>query len=690
MTLPTGRTGSLALRRSSEVTEFFVETIVSKTGNESDIAAGHTGPEGTPPFVQCILWTPRKLANAMAPATEADLVFSQQALSQAREHAASSPNAPVGGVFLGEVHEDPTCGRKWVRVDRAVRARRLLPEEASAEILGAALAEVIAAGEEREVVGWYRTHARTGVYLSEQEAQLQETHFGEPWQCAMIIAGSAEHPVGGVFQRIEGTGLSRSGYTPFFELIDRSSEFTPGWKRTFIGWSNYQTEVSVALAGKAGVSSVIPPDPSAAPGPSETDSDRTGSGEVEGGVDGVPIVSPESIPPTPSEPVSVHPPEPVSAGPPEPVSDGQAEESWSEVQIRRSLSAVGRTLGPSSASGLGAPTPPRGFEPVKLEDEGAASSARDPASPDIADAASAPPVSASAPEPVRPEPFGSRPLRLEPADTHLSPEATPRLVGGSRRKSRLPVRALALAATGLVAFLGGGWFVVNWVSGAPDPSAGAATPPAVATGELSVTEDPEASVAGLTIGRGPLFPRASDDVEVDDFLWVGPEMPEASMTGDEADVLATGSLDGVREDAVGSGPTGSPVETAPPEIVATETPTPTGAIAIDTSVSLGLEGLRLDDPAVAAFENAFTIFRKETVRYDSLRVMFEDQLEGCNALNLSYRAVNESFGRLGRRFEAARDQFAGPGLQAYRSAQRQIAVIDVHYELSECPLPRGG
>ena len=92
----------------------------------------------------------------------------------------------------------------------------------------------------------------------------------------------------------------------------------------------------------------------------------------------------------------------------------------------------------------------------------------------------------------------------------------------------------------------------------------------------------------------------------------------------------------------------------------------------------------------SAFETAFTIFRTEAVRYHSLRVMFDDQLEGCNALNLSYRAVKESVRRLGSRFEAARDQFAGPGLQAYRSAQRQIAVIDVHYELSECPLPRGG
>lgn len=748
---------------------------MSKSGIQGQMTAGQVGRPEAPPFVDSIVWTPRKLATGVAPRVEAELVFGQRALKQVREHASSSPNEPVGGILLGRVREDPTCGRRWVLVEAAVRSKRLLPEDASAEILWAALEEVIEPGRAGELVGWYRTHARTGVYLSEQEARLQETRFGAPWQCAMILAGSAEHPVGGVFQRTEAGALSRSGYSTFFELIDPSSEFTPGWKRTFVGWSNYQTDAAVALAGKGGVSAVIPSGTEAGHEGLEGDPDGPAPGRREPDPTPPPV---EPLVPEPAPrrqvvpgkpPVVLEAPGEVASEPPKvvdseatapagvrvtpapgggpiptagagtapkkdsgPADDSdQEEESWSEVQIRRSLSAVGRTLGPSGAGGP-APPPTPEASPVELRNE-----ETETLRPDVAGSESArvePPAPTPRPkvlrpEPPREEPVGSVPMSLEPvlpepSDAWSPADGMEAFVGGSRRRRRIPVRALGLAATGLIALLGSGWLVLERVNGARLVSAREGEGATFATEELAVesrSSDGDASMASVTLGQGPLFPRPSGASQAGEaeYLWVGPRLSEGSdaveaeqpVTGgspaadgapdnDGAMPGATGSIDrsvdvaqpttqGTVDPQAGGPPAADTREQAPPGAeIETEGAAP--AAAVEGSVSLNLDGLMLDDPAVAAFEDAAAIFRREVTRYDSLRVAFDDQLAGCNALNLSYRAVTDAYRRLGTRFEAARDHFAGPALQAYRSAGRQVAVIDVHYELSECPPPRGG
>lgn len=854
---------------------------MSKTGNNGQATADKAGQREAPPFGQSILWVPRKLASGVAPAVAADLVFAQPALKGARDHAASSPNAPVGGVFLGRVREDPANGRPWVLVETAVRARRLLPEDSSAEILWAALSEVIDPETADSVVGWYRTHARTGVYLSEEEARLHDACFAERWQCAMILAGTAEHPVGGVFQRAQTGSLSRSGYTAFHESIDPSSEFSPGWKRTFVGWSNYQTDVSVALAGKGGVSIVIPSDPEASQETQETASDGPMPGD--GGADRAPATVEPSRPPEPTPaphrkvvpgkpPVvleaspeatasrrsrvarieriptvstdvraapgvpaapassaeattapdlrvvpassaeaapgsdtgadSTEPPQvaeverapvPDAEGPPPRIKLAPApgvkvtpgaealagptassgaggevdkeDEDWSEVQIRRSLSAVGRTLGPAGGGALPAQPQTSEAKPVELGDEGAASApapapapadpvgtvphdpvgttppeavptgaaavpeakpleargpepiGQVPAPPDApvpwhvgralpearrADPASREPLEAEPlrPEPVPPMPNSWEPVRIEPSEGGPAAGGMKAMVGGSRRRSHIPVRAIAMAATGLIAVLGG-WLVLERLGGDPDVSAREGAVPPVAAGELPITGEGDASMAGVTIGQRPLFPRTSDRPEMADaeFLRMGPELFE-SPTTEEADSDRSTAGGGSN----GEG-TGNDLEVpGAPEPVEVASPMASGNAPQRTEPENGaaepmatpspdapvLEGLELDDPIVAAFEDALMIFRREVSRYDSLRIEFDDQLAGCNALNLSYRAVKEAYSRLGSRFEAARGRFAGPGLQAYRSAERQVTVIDVHYDLSDCPPPRGG
>jgi proteasome lid subunit RPN8/RPN11 len=727
------------------------------------------------------------------------MVFSQLALKRTREHATSSANAPVGGILIGRVHEDPTWGRRWVLVEDAVPAARPLPEDPSAEALETALGELIESEAPDRVVGWYRTHARRGVYLSEEEARLHQHRFGQPWQCTLILVGNEQHPVGGVFQPTEDQGLSRSVYTPFFELVDASSDFSTAWKRTFVGWSNYQTEVSVALAGKAGVSAELPSAPDRKPNPVEEPApepvvEAVPEPVVEAAPEPVVEAAPEpvveAVPDAPAEPYSGPTPGPIepmvpnlatelppvgpetrpevvapaSTEPDLPDAESEAEEEWSEIQIRRSLSAVGRTLGPAGLSSPG-PSRARQMEPVELKErESEAKPASDletPSSGPDPVSESRPPAQSSSPAQPRPPVESSPPLEpvLPAADpealSHVhdandredptkpvagpgpirsdvtSPESVPSepvrplpslpeppgadmrstLVGGSRRRSHMPVRTIAVAAAGLVAVLGGGWIIQDRLGGGGGGSTDDGSAQPVTVSQAPDGEESATSVAGLTLGEGPLFPRGSDDspgedadLSQDGEVILGPEYPEARSNGE---VLAEDPVDGssaasTPEDGVtGEPPTEQPGRSTLPdqresgegagEAGRTDPNTAREAAArLDTTIDLSLSEISLDVPEVAAFEDAFAIFRMEVSRYDDLRVAFDDQLEGCNALNLSYRLVGESFKRLSSRFERAREHFAGPGLQAFQNAQRQAAVIDRHYELSECPPPIGG
>ena len=743
-----------------------------KTPGDRPARSGGSPLQLPPPFVRCILWTPRKIADGVAPAPQADMVFSQLALKRTREHATASTNAPVGGILIGRVHEDPTWGRRWVLVEGSVPAPRPLPEDPSAEALETALGELIDAAPPDRIVGWYRTHARRGVYLSEEEARLHQHCFGQPWQCALILVGNEQHPVGGVFQPTEDQGLSRSVYTPFFELVDDSSDFSAAWKRTFVGWSNYQTEVSVALAGKAGVSAVLPSAPDRTPEPIEEPAPkRIIEAEPKPVVEAAPGPVVEAAPearlgpssgPTAEPIVPMAPSLPTERPPvdrqesPEvdaPASaqfdsldvESDAEEEWSEIQIRRSLSAVGRTLGPAGLSSPG-PSRARQMEPVELkEKEREAKPAADAKAPP---SESRPPVQSnsriesgfatakpeapsrahdgndredptkraadpgmarsdiSSHESVPSEPERPLPSPLEPPRSDMRST----LVGGSRRRSHMPVGMIAVAAAGLAVVLGGGWIIQDRFGGGGGGSTDDDSAEPVAVREAPADDGAATSVAGLTLGQGPLFPRGSDDSPAEDAdlsrdgeSLVGPEYLEGRSNDD---AQTEDSVDGSN---VASNPdddvTGQPLPEQPggptlltegaPGVEAGEAgrtdPNTAGEVAVtlDTTIDLSLSAIRLDDPEVAAFEDAFAIFRMEVSHYDELRIEFDDQLEGCNALNLSYRMVRESFARLTNRFERAREHFAGPGLQAFRNAERQAAVIDRHYELSECPPPIG-
>ncbi len=83
-------------------------------------------------------------------------------------------------------------------------------------------------GPELKAVGWYHSHTRSGLFLSEEDLRIHARYFPEPWQVALVVR--PEHgspPRAGFFFR-EKSGKMRGESTALeFQLLNRSATTPP-------------------------------------------------------------------------------------------------------------------------------------------------------------------------------------------------------------------------------------------------------------------------------------------------------------------------------------------------------------------------------------------------------------------------------------------------------------------------------
>ncbi len=233
------------------------------------------GPEGSAvhPGSDAILWTPWRAWVTETPAeTGWDIVFTPQALAGVFDHFLSGEGG-VGGTLTGVRRRCPRSGRRWVRVDRAIRARTPLPDGSSVMALESALfGSGEPPGDDREVVGWYHSHGQLGAYLTEAEHWFHDRRFVEPWQFALILVARSE-PVGGIFQQPALTLPRGRKYVGFYELP--AGRRADGSLDTLIRWRNYRTDARVTPADAGSVRALAasasdePPTPDEAAPPDE-------------------------------------------------------------------------------------------------------------------------------------------------------------------------------------------------------------------------------------------------------------------------------------------------------------------------------------------------------------------------------------------------------------------------------------
>lgn len=661
-----------------------MRTTVSESASRTD---RHEVSSAAPPYVDCIQWVPRRFSGGASPSTIADLVFTQPALEAVHSSIAASPGSPAFGALIGSVFEDPTCARRWVRVERVVPGPSPVAEDATVDELVQAILAIGSVDSPASIVGWYRSHHQAGLYLSPEEAEFHEQRFPAPWALALIVAGTGDRLAGGVFQRTDPEGLSRSVYTPFYELTDEAAHVSGNTRRTTVAWTNYQTEARVVRPGEPESPTVMtmPGLPTASPEPAAPDialeappailnEAEAGAAEsVRPAVAGLPLLDP----PTPTAPARSEPRADELA---EAESQREAEAEWEKVQIQRSLMAVGRSLGPSTISELGAPAPETPAERPENS-----------------------PVAETKPASVTPEPVATPRPNLKVIDGQASsPEPSASdgiipitgavpvsgaagLVGRSRRRRQIPVARITMAAVGVTLMLTAGWVGTQTLG-----ARGAVADGGDGSGE--------SAVAGLSLAPGDMFAdnerdesesavdpaidtnSASDPTSGSDTQAppTGEERPEESF--EELSPLTVvvdreAEYEPLENTAAASDGGAPPIEAPlPSEVV--EAPV--------------LDSLEIVDPTVSAYETALTIFRAEAERYEEVRREFDEGLMTCNPLNLAFRGALEAYGRLERRHADIQPALAGARARAHAAAGRQYAVTRTHYELTDCPMPVGG
>jgi len=166
---------------------------------------------------------------------------SQRAYVRFCAHAGSDLDNEVGGWLIGKWRADRETGEQYVIVEATLPAHHIrhggafltFTQESQVALYG----EFQARFPNRELVGWYHTHPRMGIFLSEYDTWLHRNFFPEHYQVALVIEPHSS--TGGFFIRRQDGILDNHHYYGFFELNDAR-------RRSVVHWRNMIPELTEA------------------------------------------------------------------------------------------------------------------------------------------------------------------------------------------------------------------------------------------------------------------------------------------------------------------------------------------------------------------------------------------------------------------------------------------------------------
>lgn len=166
-------------------------------------------------------WSGRSDADSRAAiggaATRRGINIEESAREAMHAHAAGTTSVEIGGVLVGDV--DAETGDVFVAA--AIPAHRATSAVASLTFTHEAwddVNEIIARDYEGlRMVGWYHSHPRFGIFLSEYDVFIQKNFFREEWQVAYVVDPVAE--ISGVFGWEHGEIVRY----PFWNIVARGA-----------------------------------------------------------------------------------------------------------------------------------------------------------------------------------------------------------------------------------------------------------------------------------------------------------------------------------------------------------------------------------------------------------------------------------------------------------------------------------
>ena len=156
----------------------------------------------------------------------------QTAFRDLWKHANSDMDHEVGGWLVGHWCWDKQKMEEFVVVEAVLPAADVqhsstyLTFTQNSQLM--MLAELEEEYPEMQVMGWYHTHPRMGLFLSGYDVWLHDHFFPHPWQVALVIdPHSCE---GGFFVRDRDHELNPNRYHGFFEMHKGAEESVVPWK----------------------------------------------------------------------------------------------------------------------------------------------------------------------------------------------------------------------------------------------------------------------------------------------------------------------------------------------------------------------------------------------------------------------------------------------------------------------------
>jgi proteasome lid subunit RPN8/RPN11 len=147
--------------------------------------------ESLPPERRRPAWARRRhRVLGAAAAGQPSIALSERAFSTVHRHAAGS-DAEIGGLLLGQV-----CawdGATHVEVHGALPAEWTRAGPVHLTFTADSWAGMLARKEREHpgatIVGWYHSHPRMGIFLSDMDLGIHHGFFREPWHVALVVNG---------------------------------------------------------------------------------------------------------------------------------------------------------------------------------------------------------------------------------------------------------------------------------------------------------------------------------------------------------------------------------------------------------------------------------------------------------------------------------------------------------------------
>lgn len=165
------------------------------------------------------------------------IFITQPAYLRICAHAGSDLDNEVGGWLAGKHCIDRQVGTSFIVIDTVLPGEHV--EQGPAHLTFTGDSQIAMHNHlanhlpSKVILGWYHTHPKMGVFLSQWDVWLHQNFFPEEWQVALVVEPHSS--TGGFFIRNRDGSLDQKQYVGFFEILGQK-------KRSVMVWENLKLD----------------------------------------------------------------------------------------------------------------------------------------------------------------------------------------------------------------------------------------------------------------------------------------------------------------------------------------------------------------------------------------------------------------------------------------------------------------